>query len=82
MNKGDFIGLTALEKQVAAGIPKRFVTMEVHGVTDTDALGNEPFYVDGKLAVRATADYYGHVQGKSLALGYIDTAHSEVGTQI
>ena len=39
-------------------------------------------YVDGKLAVRATADYYGHVQGKSLALGYIDTAHSEVGTQI
>ena len=48
----------------------------------TDPLGNEPLYVNGKLAGRATAGYYGHVQGKSLALGYIDSAHSEVGTQL
>ena len=82
MNKGDFIGKAALERQLAAGIPKRFVTMEVHGVTDTDPLGNEPLYMNGKLAGRATAGYYGHVLGKSLALGYIDTAHSEVGTQL
>ena len=82
MNKGDFIGRAALERQVAAGIPKRFVTLEVHGVTDADPLGNEPLYVDGKLAGRATAGYYGHVLGKSLALGYIATAHSAVGTEI
>ena len=82
MNKGDFIGRAALERQVAAGIPKRFVTLEVHGVTDADPLGNEPLYVDGKLAGRTTAGYYGHVLGKSLALGYIATAHSAVGTEI
>jgi dimethylglycine dehydrogenase len=82
MNKGDFIGKAALEKQVAQGIPKRFVTLEVHGVTDADAWGNEPLYVNGKLAGRATAGYYGHVLGKSLALGYIGTAHSEVGTAV
>jgi dimethylglycine dehydrogenase len=82
MNKGDFIGKAALEKQVAQGIPKRFVTLEVHGVTDADAWGNEPLYVNGKLAGRATAGYYGHVLGKSLALGYIASAHSEVGTAV
>jgi len=43
---------------------------------------DEPLYVDGQLAGRATAGYYGHVLGKSLALGYIATAHSEVGTRL
>ena len=33
MNKGAFIGREALEKQAAAGVPHRFVTLEVHGVT-------------------------------------------------
>jgi dimethylglycine dehydrogenase len=82
MNKGDFIGKAALERQIAAGVPKRFVTIEVHGVTDADPLGNEPLYVDGKLAGRATAGYYGHVLGKSLALGYIAAAHAVVGKQL
>ena len=57
MNQGDFIGKAALERQVAAGIPKRFVTLEIHGVTDADPLGNEPLYANGKLAGRATAGY-------------------------
>lgn len=81
-NKGDFIGKAALEAQLAAGVPKRFVTVEVHGVTDADPLGNEPLYVNGKLVGRATAGYYGHVLGKSLALGYIDAAHCAVGTAL
>ena len=42
MNKGDFIGKEALARQLAAGVPNRFVTLEVHGVTDADPLGNEP----------------------------------------
>ena len=47
MGKGDFIGCDALQKQQAAGVPNRFVTLEVHGVTDADPLGNEPLF-DGK----------------------------------
>ncbi len=82
MNKGDFIGRAALEKQMAAGVPNRFVTIEVHDVVDADPLGNEPLYVNGKMCGRATAGYYGHVLGKSLALGYIAAAHSAVGTQL
>jgi dimethylglycine dehydrogenase len=81
MNKGDFIGKTALERQLAAGVPNRFVTIEVHGVVDADPLGNEPIFVKDKLVGRATAGYYGHVLGKSLALGYVKAQYSEVGME-
>ncbi|HEX4241373.1 MAG TPA: FAD-dependent oxidoreductase, partial [Steroidobacteraceae bacterium] len=83
MNKGDFIGRGALEKQLAAGVPNRFVTFEVHGVTDADPLGNEPLFDQkGAMIGRATAGYYGHTLGKSLGLGYIKPEHAAVGTEI
>jgi dimethylglycine dehydrogenase len=83
MNKGDFIGKAALEKQLAAGVPHRFITLEVHGVTDADPLGNEPlFAADGRIVGRATAGYYGHVLQKSLAIGYIAPEFAEVGTEL
>jgi len=83
MNKGDFIGKVALEKQLAEGVPHRFVTLEVHGVTDADPLGNEPlFAADGRMVGRATAGYYGHVLQKSLAIGYIKPEFAEVGTEL
>ena len=83
LNKGDFIGKPALEKQLAAGVPNRFVTFEVHGVTDADALGNEPLFdATGALVGRATAGYYGHVLGKSLGLGYVKPAFAAVGTDL
>ena len=82
MNKGEFIGRAALERQVAACIPNRFVTLEVHDVGDADPLGNEPLYAGGQLVGRATAGYYGHVLGKSLALGYVKTAQAEIGNAL
>jgi dimethylglycine dehydrogenase len=83
LNKGDFIGKAALEKQLAEGVPHRFVTLEVHGVTDADPLGNEPlFAADGRMVGRATAGYYGHVLQKSLAIGYIAPEFAEVGTEL
>jgi dimethylglycine dehydrogenase len=80
MEKGDFIGKAALEKQLKAGVPNRFVTLEVHGVIDADPLGNEPFYADGALVGRATAGSYGHVLGKSLALAYVKPEYADTGT--
>jgi dimethylglycine dehydrogenase len=80
LNKGDFIGKSALEAQLAAGVPHRFVTLEVHGVTDADPLGNEPLFdAHGKMVGRATAGYYGHVLGKSLAIGYVKPEHAAIG---
>ena len=83
MNKGDFAGKAALERQLAAGVPNRFVTLEVHGVTDADPLGNEPLF-DGKdrMIGRATSGFYGHVLEKSLAIGYVKPEFAEVGTRV
>ena len=83
MNKGYFIGREALEKQLAAGVPNRFVTLEVHGVTDADPLGNEPlFEPGGRMIGRATSGYYGHCLRKSLAIGYARAEYAQPGTQL
>ena len=83
MKKGEFTGRAALERQLAAGIPNRFVTIDVHGVKDADPLGNEPLFdAKGKMIGRATSGYYGHVLKKSLAIGYVKPEFAEVGTKI
>ncbi len=83
LGKGEFIGKEALEKQVAAGVPNRFVTVEVHGVTDADPLGNEPLFDQkGTMIGRATSGYYGHVLKKSLAIGYVQSSFAAVGTPL
>jgi dimethylglycine dehydrogenase len=83
MNKGAFIGKEALEKQLAQGVPNRFITFEVHGVTDADPLGNEPLFDgNGRLVGRATAGYYGHTLRKSLGLGYVKPEFAAAGTEL
>ncbi len=83
MNKGPFLGREALEKQLAAGVPHRFVTFEVHDVGDADPLGNEPLFdAAGRIVGRATAGYYGHTLGKSLGLGYVKPEHAAVGGEL
>jgi dimethylglycine dehydrogenase len=83
MQKGEFTGKAALERQLAAGVPNRFVTLEVHGVADADPLGNEPLFdAKGRMVGRATSGYYGHVLGKSLAIGYAKSDLAEVGSRL
>jgi dimethylglycine dehydrogenase len=83
MDKGPFAGREALEKQLAAGVPHEFVTLEVHGVTDADPLGNEPIFDrTGQMIGRATSGYYGHCLQKSLVIGYVQPAYSAVGTEL
>jgi len=80
LNKGPFIGKEALEAQLAKGVPHRFITFEVHDVTDADPLGNEPLFDGaGNIVGRATAGYYGAALGKSLGLGYVKPAFAAVG---
>jgi dimethylglycine dehydrogenase len=83
LNKGPFIGKEALEAQQARGVPHRFITFEVHDVTDADPLGNEPLFDGaGNIVGRATAGYYGHTLGKSLGLGYVKPAFGAVGSSL
>jgi dimethylglycine dehydrogenase len=83
LGKGSFIGKEALEKQLEKGVPNRFITFEVHGVTDADPLGNEPLFdLKGNIIGRATAGYYGHSLQKSLGLGYVKPEFAAVGGEM
>ncbi len=82
MKKPDFIGKPALESQLASGVPHRFVTLEVHGVTDADPLGNEPLFAHKRIIGRATSGYYGHCVRKSLAIGYVKPDYMQPGTAL
>jgi dimethylglycine dehydrogenase len=83
LNKGEFIGREALLKQQAAGVPNHFVTLTVAGIKDADPLGNEPLFdASGTIVGRATAGGYGHVVKQSIAIGYVQPAHSGVGTAL
>ena len=83
MKKSDFIGKSALERQLSEGLPNRFVTLEVSGVTDADGWGNEPLFLPGgDMVGRATAGVYGHIVQKTLALGYVQSGCADVGSEL
>ena len=81
-NKGSFIGRDALVQWREKGFDNKFVTLEVHGVTDADALGNNPIYQDCKVVGRATGGNYGFRIQKSIALAMVSPDCSEPGTKL
>jgi dimethylglycine dehydrogenase len=81
-NKGDFLGRDALVKAHAEGDKWKFVTMEVHGVTDADARGSEPLWKGNELVGRATNGAYGWRLKKSLALGMVRPEHGAIGNEL
>jgi dimethylglycine dehydrogenase len=81
-NKGEFLGRDALVGWRERGFRNRFVTMEVHDVTDADARGSEPILFQGDLVGRCTSGAYGWRAGKSLALGMVRPDLGEIGQEV
>ncbi len=81
-NKGDFHGRNGLSEWKSRGFLYGFATLEVHGVTDADALGNNPIYLDGKVIGRATSGGYGHRIQKSLVLAMINPSNIKIGMKV
>ena len=81
-NKGNFIGLDALNKWREKGFNNKLVTMEVHNVIDADVLGNNPIYENGSVVGRATGGDYGFRLGKSIALGMVKPNLANVGQKL
>ena len=80
--KGDFIGRDAVVKAKDAGLKWAFVTLEVDGVTDADARGNEAIYRNGELVGRATHGAFGFRIGKSIALAMVRPDCAAEGTAL
>ena len=81
-NKGDFHGRNGLAEWKSRGFLYGFATLEVHGVTDADALGNNPIYLDGRVIGRATSGGYGHRIQKSLVLAMINPSNIKIGLKL
>ncbi len=81
MDKGEFTGRDALQKQLDSGVPQEFVSVFVDGIADADPLGNEPLWLEGDMIGRATAGSYGHYLKQSMAIGYVRTGFGAVGTE-
>lgn len=81
-NKGDFIGRDALVKWRERGFAWQFVTLEVHDVTDADALGSNPISRDGRMVGRATSGNYGFRVEKSLVLAMVEPDCAALGCEL
>ena len=81
LDKPDFIGKAAALKEKADG-PKRTRIFMVVDATDSDVMGDEPIWVDGKVVGWVTSGGYGHFVDQSLAQGYIPTELVRAGMRL
>jgi dimethylglycine dehydrogenase len=81
-NKGSFHGRDALNQWRERGFRNRFVTLEVHDVTDADARGSEPVLLGDELVGRCTQGAWGWRVNKSLALAMVRPDLGEIGQSL
>ncbi len=80
LDKPDFTGKAASEIKKQRGPRMQLVYIEVDN-TDSDCMGNEPVYHNGKQVGLTTSGGFGHAVGKSLAFAYVDPTLTALGTE-
>ena len=81
LDKPDFIGRSAALKEKQDG-PKRQRVFMVVDALDADVMGDEPIWVDGKVAGWVTSGGFGQYVNQSLAQGYLPTELVKPGVQL
>ncbi len=81
LDKPDFLGRVAAIKEKQDG-PKRQRVFMVVDALDADVMGDEPIWVDGKVAGWVTSGGFGHFVNQSLAQGYLPTELVKPGVQL
>ena len=82
LDKPEFIGRDAYLK-IKDTPPREKLVMISIETTDADAVGGEPIFLpDGTPVGRISSGAYGHTVEKSLALGFVKTAHADPGTAL
>lgn len=81
LNKGEFIGRSALVKARESGIQRRLCTLIVEA--EPWALyGGEAVSINGRLVSRIRSAGYGHTVGNLIALTYIPAKLAQEGTKV
>lgn len=81
MDKPAFIGKAALEKMVAAGPRRVFVSM-VLDATHATAHGGDAILSDGRVVGSVTSVAWGHRVGKNIAMGFVEPGFAAAGTHL
>jgi 4-methylaminobutanoate oxidase (formaldehyde-forming) len=81
LEKGDFRGKKALERQKKEGVRQKLCCMTLDDASAV-ALGNEPIFRDGQLVGWATSGGYGYSVKKSIAYGYLPLEIAKAGTRL
>ena len=81
LDKPDFLGKEASLVRQQRGPRIKLVTLAVDN-TDSDCMGNEPVYQDGRMVGLTTSGAYGHAADQSLAFAYVEPALAEPGTAL
>ena len=74
LDKGEFIGRAALEKQKQEGVKQKLCTFTLPGYVPL--FGGETILRDGKVLGVLTAGGYGHTLQTSIAFGYLPVAET------
>ena len=80
LDKPEFIGKVALEKQKTEGVTRRIVGLELDG--NAIPRHGYPVEVDGKQVGEVTTGYRSISTGKSVAMAMIDKPYDKLGTKV
>jgi dimethylglycine dehydrogenase len=80
-DKPHFIGKPALEKRIAEGPRRAFVSLVLDS-THASAHGGDAILLDGRVVGSVTSVAWGHRVGKNIAMGFVEPAFATTGTQL
>ncbi len=81
MEKGGFVGKSALQKRLSDGPRKRLVTLQVE-CQDRPAHPGSSVSLDGHVVGTVTSGEWGYRTSLNLAYAYIDACLADIGTQL
>jgi dimethylglycine dehydrogenase len=82
LNKTDFVGREALLRQKSAGPSRRLVTLRIDAPEEAEAMGNETLFSGRTIVGRITSANHAHTLGFNIALAYVSTQHTTVGSEL
>ena len=81
IDKGDFIGRSALNKLRPQGATRKLCCLTLDN-PDAVVMGKEPIMDDDRVLGYVTSANYGHTVGRGIVYGYLPIDYSNVGTSV
>ncbi len=75
LDKGEFIGREAAQREHDAPLEKKLVTFTVN-IEDADVMGDEPIWCGDDIVGAVTSGAYAHHSAVSMAMGYVQSEHT------